>query len=106
MRHTFWIATETNRLQVQDVINDLYPKGLHELPTTRVRHDFSQPTFLVTNDPVFPKLKLSALEATISTTRLAQEVVVDVREFVRYILKETLTGAMQAFDHHLHLRPE
>jgi hypothetical protein len=89
---------------VQDVINGLYPEGLHELLPTRVRREFSQPIFLDTRNPAFPKLKLSALEATISTSGMEQEVVVDVNEFVGYILKETLTGAVQTFDRQLQRR--
>ncbi|MGZ5435659.1 MAG: restriction endonuclease [Pyrinomonadaceae bacterium] len=96
-----------NKLRsVKDVIDDLYPRGARELVPTQARYDFRKPTFLVTNNSMFPKLKLSGLEAMITVTALEQDIVVDAKEFVRYILKETLTSEVQAFDHQLHLRPE
>lgn len=89
---------------VQAVIDDLYPKGLLELAPIRVRHAFNQPTFLETHAPSFPRLKVVALRVTICSSKIEQEVVLDVNEFVDYVLKETLTGAVQAFDHHFHRR--
>jgi hypothetical protein len=79
----------------------MYPRGPQELCPTFSRCEFGESTFLLTNDPAFPRLKLTGVEATIATESMDQEVVVDVNEFVRFILKETLTGAVRVFDHQL-----
>jgi hypothetical protein len=79
---------------VQSVLDDLCPVGIKELAPTRMRHEFVHPTFLDTCMPSFPRLELVAVEATICSSKVDQEIVLDVNEFVEYILKETLTGAV------------
>lgn len=90
---------------VIDVIHELYPTDLEDLMPRRVRHEFSSPTFLDTPIPSFPRLKLLALEATIRSDKVEQDIVLDVKEFVLYILKETLTGNVLSLDHQLKPRP-
>jgi len=90
---------------VIDVIHELYPTDLQDLMPRRVRHEFSSPTFLNTPIPSFPRLKLLALEATIRSDKVEQDIVLDVKEFVLYILKETLSGNVLSLDHQLKPRP-
>jgi hypothetical protein len=89
---------------IQNVLDDLYPARVKELAPIRMRHEFAHQTFLDTGTPSFPRLKLVALEATICSSKVDQEIGLDVNEFVQYILKETLTGAVQTFDHKLQRR--
>lgn len=91
---------------VKQITDRCYPEGLQELAPTRVRYEFKQPTFVATGHPDFPRLKLTAVEATIATESVAQETTIDVAELVRCILKETQTGALRTFDHHLLERTE
>ena len=91
---------------VKQLTDRCYPEGLQDLAPTRVRYEFKQPTFVATGHPDFPRLKLTAVEATIATQSVAQETTIDVAELVRCVLKETLTGALRTFDHHLLERTE
>lgn len=90
---------------VRDVIHRLFPTDLQDMVPRRIRHEFSSPTFLETRIPSFPWLKLLGLEATVRSDKVEQDIVLDVEEFVLYILKETLTGAVLSLDHELKPRP-
>jgi hypothetical protein len=86
---------------VKEITDRCYPGGLQELEPTRARYDFDAATFLDTGHPDFPRLKLTAVEATIATQSVAQETAIDLAGLVRCILKETLTGVVRSFDHQL-----
>lgn len=67
----------------------------HVLGTSLINQRFLR------HHPDFPRLKLTAGEATIATQSVAQETAIDVAELVCCILKETQTGVGRPFDHQL-----
>ena len=84
---------------VKEITDSCYPEGLQELAPKRTRYEFSAPTFLDTGRPDFPRLKLTAVEATIAIESLTQEFGVDVNELVHCIFKDALTGDIRTVDH-------
>jgi hypothetical protein len=76
----------------------LFPIGFEEMPPTRMAHTFDKPTFTHTNISWFPRLKLAALEATVSVGIVTQEVLIKGTDFIQFILKNVLTGEIQTFD--------
>jgi len=59
---------------VKQITDSCYADGIQELEPTRVRHEFDKPTFVATGHPDFPRLKLTAIEATIATQSLVHEI--------------------------------
>jgi hypothetical protein len=84
---------------VKEITDSCYPEGVQELVPTRTRHEFNAPTFLDTGRSDFPRLKLTAVEATIAIESLTQEFGVDVNELVHCILKDAFTGTIRTVDH-------
>ncbi|MGI9068123.1 MAG: restriction endonuclease [Pyrinomonadaceae bacterium] len=84
---------------IKEITDSCYPEGLQELAPKRTRYEFSAPTFLDTGCSDFPRLKLTAVEATIAIESLTQEFGVDVNELVHCIFKDALTGDIRTVDH-------
>jgi hypothetical protein len=83
---------------MKDVIEAFFPKGMQELPPTRMVHQFEQPTFIRTGLDSFPNLKINAVEATVSVNKIEAKWAFDIKELVGFILEDVLAGIMQTFD--------
>jgi hypothetical protein len=89
---------------VKDVIDAFYPGGLRELPPTRMTHRFERPTFIRTGVDSFPRLKINAVEATISVDKIEARWAFDAKELVGFILEDVAAGTALAFDREGRLR--
>jgi hypothetical protein len=88
-----------NRITTLKKLTDsFYPSGYMEVPPTRVRHEFTEPTFIETGVAEFPRLKVNAVEATIAVNRLGQEIRLAAGDIVRFILKNVIDGSERIFD--------
>jgi hypothetical protein len=78
---------------VKKLIGSLYPCGYQELPPTRVVHEFTAPTFIETGIIDFPKLKINAVEATITVSRVDQKICLAADDVVGFILRNVIAGS-------------
>lgn len=83
---------------MKDIIDDLFPKGMQELPPTKMVHQFEQPTFIKTGVDSFPDLKINAVEATVSVNKIEAKWAFDINELVGVILEDIISGVVQTFD--------
>lgn len=89
---------------VKSVIDTFYPQGFQEMPPTGKTHVFGQATYVQTNVPAFPRLKILSLEATVSVSALVQEIRIDAQDVVGFILKNVIEGTQVMFDKNAKLR--
>jgi hypothetical protein len=89
---------------VKDIIDAFYPGGLRELPPTKMAHQFERPTFIRTGVDGFPRLKIDAVEATISVDKIEAKWAFDAKELVGFILEDVTAGTALAFDREGRLR--
>jgi hypothetical protein len=89
---------------VKDIIEAFFPKGLQELPPTRMVHQFEQPTFIRTGMDNFPNLKINAVEATVSVNKIEAKWAFDIKELVGFILEDVVVGTVRTFDKDRKLR--
>ena len=89
---------------LKTIIHNLYPQGFQELSPTKMTHSFSEPTFIATGVPKFPRLKVNSVEATLSVVKVLEEVKIDLWDVVGFILKNVLESTYQTFDKNLKLR--
>jgi hypothetical protein len=83
---------------LKKLTDSLYPSGYTEVPPTRVRHEFAEPTFIETGVDKFPRLKVNAVEATIAVNRVDQEIRLIAGDIVGFILKNVIDGSERIFD--------
>ncbi|HUS76162.1 MAG TPA: restriction endonuclease [Methanothrix sp.] len=68
------------------LFNSLVPKGLDELPPTKVVYTFDKSTFIKTSNPQV-KMKLKSIEVTISKIHTTKKIQIKGEDFVDYVLK-------------------
>jgi hypothetical protein len=83
---------------VYSIVSSFYPPGFQEIPPTKIRNDFQEPTFLHTGIGKFPKLKINSLEATISVSKAVEVIQVGGEDFVAFILKNVIDKKEHRFD--------
>lgn len=88
----------TGLVTVKELTDSFYPSGFEELPRTKVVHKFETPTFIMSGETEFPRLKVDQLEATISVGRIEEAITLDADDLVGFILKNILDGTEQIFD--------
>lgn len=89
---------------LKDIIHNFYPQGFQELPPTKMTHTFTDPTFVPTGVPAFPRLKVNSVDTIVSVVKVVQELRVDLWDVVGVILKNVLEGTHHTFDKNLKLR--
>ena len=77
---------------LQHLFNSLVPKGFEELPPTNITHVFDKPTFIELQDARFSRMKLKAIEVSISKKLTKNEYQLKGEDFVGYILKNVIEG--------------
>ena len=77
---------------LQHLFNSLVPKGFEELPPTNLTHAFDKPTFIALQDARFSRMKLKAIEVSISKKLTKIEYQLKGEDFVGYILKNVIDG--------------
>jgi hypothetical protein len=83
---------------MKDVIEAFFPKGMQELPPTKIVRQFEQPTFIRTGLDSFPNLKINAIEAIVSVNKIEAKWAFDIKELVGFILEDVVTRIVQTFD--------
>ena len=68
------------------LFNSLVPKGLDELPPTKVVYTFDKSTFIKTSNPQM-ETKLKSIEVTISKILTTKKIQIKGEDFVDYVLK-------------------
>ena len=89
---------------LKDIINSFVLPSSEEISSVKKKHSFSEPAFIHTGIEKFPKLKLKALEATISVSKDVEEIRLNGEDIVGFILKNTLEGSQYTFDKNRKLR--
>ena len=80
------------------VIISMFPEKYVETPRTIKEHHFNVPTFMLTGNPRFPKIKLRGIRSTISVTRTNQESVLDGEDFIGFIMRDVVGDTVRLFD--------
>jgi hypothetical protein len=75
------------------LFNSLVPKGLEELPPTKVVYTFDKSTFIKTSNPQV-KMKLKSIEITISKILTTKKIQIKGEDFVDYVLKNIAEDAI------------
>ena len=88
---------------VKDIINSFVLPS-EEISPIKKKHPFAQPAFIHTGIERFPKLKLKALEATISVSKVIEEIRLNGEDIVGFTLKNTFEGSQHTFDKNRKLR--
>lgn len=84
---------------VQSVVDSFYPPKPTEMDPTKKTHTFDKPAFIWTGVPKFPRLKITAVEATVSVLKVAEETLhFDFGDFIGFILKNVTKGDQEIFD--------
>lgn len=89
---------DVETITVKELTDTFYAEGFQELPSTRVKHEFKEPTFMKTGVAEFPRIKLDAVEATIAVDKVDQKVTFEVEDFAAFVLRNVLMGTEQRFD--------
>jgi len=85
-------------ITMKKLIDSLYLPRFMEVPPTRIRHEFEEPTFIETGVAEFPRLKVNAVEATIAVNKVDQEIRLTADDIVGFILKNVIDGSERIFD--------
>jgi hypothetical protein len=83
---------------VQSVVASLAPLEPPEMVPIKKTHTFDKPTFIRTGIPKFPKVKINAVEATVSVSKSVEEFSIDIGDFVGFVLKNVIEGDPRIFD--------
>ena len=84
---------------VQSVVDSFYPPKPTEMVPTKKTHTFDKPAFIRTGIPKFPRLKINAMEATFSVSKVVEETIhFDFGDFVGFVLKNVIEGDQEIFD--------
>lgn len=75
-----------------------------EIPPTKKQYTFDKPAFIHTGVERFPKLKIKALEATISVSKEVREIRIDGEDIVGFVLNNVLEKCQHTFDKDMKLR--
>lgn len=89
---------DVETVTVKELTDTFYSEGFQELLPTRVKHEFKEPTFMKTDIAEFPRIKLDAVEATITVDKVDQKVTFEVEDFAAFVLRNVLEGTEQRFD--------
>lgn len=80
-----------NRLgSIYDIINSLYPKGMGTLKATKKSRHFEEPTFIITNNPDIPRVKINEVKATVSVSVDKREIKVEGKRIISVILRDVI----------------
>lgn len=85
-------------ITIKELTDSFYPEGFKELLPTRVVHKFEEPTYIKTDVAEFPRLRLNAVEATITVNKVDQEITFELEDFATFVLKNVFEGTEQIFD--------
>lgn len=89
---------DVEALTVKELTDAFYSEGSEEFPPTRVKHEFKEPTFMKTGVAEFPRIKLDAVEATITVEKVDQKITFKAEDFAAFVLGNMLEGTEQRFD--------
>jgi hypothetical protein len=64
--------------------------GYQEIVSQHVTHVFSKPTYIKTNSPTMPNVKITSIEAKLSLSKTEREIKVDGPEIISFILRNVL----------------
>ena len=88
---------------LQSIIGS-YPKDVSELHH-EMRHEFDEETYLVTQDPRVPRLKVDAVTWNVTVHTHETETTLQVGDAVGFILRDVLGDRETIFDKSARLRP-
>ena len=83
---------------VQSIVASLAPLEPQEMIPTKKTHTFDKPAFIQTGIHKFPKVKINAVEATISVSKSVKDFSIDIGDFVGFVLKNVIEGDQKVFD--------
>lgn len=76
----------------------MFPGEYVEIPETIKEHYFSEPTFMLTGNPCFPKIKLAGIRSTISVSRVNEEITLNGEDFIGFILRDVIGDKTRLID--------
>jgi hypothetical protein len=76
----------------------MFPPAYTELAATAKEHTFTTPTYMLTGNTRFPRMKLQALRATISVERQNQEVVLKGEDFIGFVMRDVIGDKVRLID--------
>jgi len=82
----------------RSVILGMFPADYNELPEQMAEHLFKNPTFMLTDDLRFPRLKLIGIRAKISVHLFEQIMIFNVPDFTGFILRDVIGNTKRFVD--------
>jgi hypothetical protein len=95
---TFYDENDQEIGTVQSVVASLAPLESQEMIPTKKTHTFDKPAFIRTDIPKFPKVKINAVETTVSVSKSVEDFSIDIGDFVGFVLKNVIEDDQEIFD--------
>lgn len=83
---------------IPKIVHSLFPDSKEAMKPIVVERLFSEPTFIKTGNPSFPKAKLLGIRATISVERQDQESVLKGEDFIGFIMRDVIGDTITMLD--------
>ncbi len=93
----FYDENDVELNTAMNLINSLVPKGFDELPPAIESYTFDKPTFIKTLNLQVPRVKIKAIEVTISKTLTTKNFQYKGEDFVGYVLRNVTNGTAKTF---------
>jgi hypothetical protein len=79
-------------------LQSMFPAPYVEVPPAVTEHLFNAPTFMLTGNQRFPRLKLLGIRARVSVGRVNQEIVLKAEDFVGFVLHDVIGQKTRLID--------
>lgn len=80
------------------VIKSMFPAAYVEVPPTVKEHKFTEPIYLPTGNPRFPRTKLLGIRAAISVERQNQELILNGEDFIGFVMRDVIGDKIRLID--------
>ena len=80
------------------VLKSRFPSDYVEVPPTVKEHWFTEPIYLPTGNPRFPRTKLLGIRATISVERQNQEMILKGEDFIGFVMHDVIGEKTRMID--------
>jgi hypothetical protein len=95
------IFTDTNGdrlVDAQEIIRSFYPPNYQEFAPVAKTYNFDCDAFIATNNAKFPKVKVKGVQATVSVSRIDEEIQIGGEDIVCFILRNVVDASERLFD--------
>jgi hypothetical protein len=88
----------TPRISVRELANLLVPSGFAESAPNVYTHHFEEPTYIITGIPESPRMRVTAVQATIAVHASEEEHTISVGDIAGFILENVTKRSTSTFD--------